>query len=241
MKLASYTPMQGWSASVDGPSGMSSTRATLSVSGMHKVVAVTDAQSDTIDAYVLQQDGSWQDYLNLNQHQSGDGVQLRQHDKVLIRSGGNDHFLIAWRERASVNGMYEYRYRSVMLHYMTDNMAMAMWHIEAPSLLHGLSTENESHLDYVLDQNGKAYAAWTAVDYSDNSDNVYVNTASMDAGWMATPARLASYDMSIGDSAGAASIAINASGSVGIAWDQHHAAATQSVHRLWYAQNILPQ
>jgi len=241
MKMAAYTPMQGWSGIIDGPAGIGSHLATLSVSGNHKVVAVTSVSSDTVDAYVEQDDGSWAPYNNINQHQDGDGVELREHEKTLIRAGGNDHFLIAWRERANVNGVFEYRYRSVMLHYMTDAMGMVMWHVENPSQLNGLSSQYESHLDYVLDQNGKAYAAWTAVDYSDNSDNVYVNSASMDAGWNSTAERLASYDMNAGDSAGAASIAINSKGDVGVAWDQHHASATQATHTLWYAQNNLPQ
>jgi hypothetical protein len=238
LKMAQYTPMVGWSEVMDGPMGISSAIATLSVSGMHKVVAVTDAVSDMVDAYILQDDGSWAAHKNINQHQEGDGVRLRHHNKLMITAGGGDHFLVAWRERADVNGSIEYRYRSSMLHYMTDASGMAMWHVESPSLLNGLSTDLESHLDYVLDQNGKAYAVWTAVDSAENTDNVYVNTATMNNGWDAMPVRLASYDLSIGNSAGSASIAINANDSVGVAWDQHVAGSTVATHRLWYAQNI---
>lgn len=238
LKMAEYTPMQGWSAVMDGPMGMRSAIATLSVSGAHKVVAVSDAVSDSVDAYILQDDGSWAAHMNINQHQPGDGVSLRHHNKLLITAGGGDHFLVAWRERADINGVIEYRYRSSMLHYMTDASGMAMWHVEAPSLLNGLSTDRESNLAYVLDKNGKAYAIWTAVDMTENSDNVYINTATMNNGWGAAPERLASYDLSMGNSAGSASIAINANDSVAVAWDQHVASSTTATHRLWYAQNI---
>jgi hypothetical protein len=241
MKMAAYTPMAGWSPIIDGPSGLKSALVKTSSSGNNKVVVVTDQASGVLDAYVVSNDGSWTAHANINQKVSGDGVTLLANDDVQVIAGGADHFMVAWRESAvDSNGVSEVRYRTAMIHYMTDaTSGMSMWHVEAPSQVGGMNSEIERNLNFVLDTTGKAYAVWTSVDSVNNTDNVYVNQAAMamGAGWPMMPELLASYDMSAGNYAEHASITINSLGNVGIAWDQHKTGSGMAMHDVWFVKN----
>jgi len=238
MHMATYTPMVGWSDVIDGPTGLRSGLTKTTSSGEHKVVVVTDQVNNTIDAYVINSAGGWAKYENINHKTADDGVRIGRHNDTQIVAGGADHFMAAWREYGpNGNGGSEVRYRTVMIHYMTDPGGMAMWHIEAPSLVGGMNTDNESNLNFVLDNAGNAYAVWTAVDQEANTDNVYVNQASMSNPWATMPELLAAYDMGAGNYAGHTSMAINSLGKVGIAWDQHMTTSGMAMHHVWFVES----
>jgi hypothetical protein len=239
MKMATYTPMVGWSEEIDGPTGLRPGVTKTTSSGDHKVVVVADVVSNTIDAYVVNNEGIWTEHENINQKVSGDNVRVLRHNDIQVVAGGTDHFMVAWRELGpNGSGGFEVRYRTALIHYMVDTgTGMAMWHIENPSQVGGINSELESNLQFVLDSMGNAYAVWTGVDNAADTDNVYVNHAPMGSTWADTPELLASYNMNAGNYAGRVSIAINSLGNIGIAWDQHMSSSSVSMHHVWFVQN----
>jgi len=238
MKMATYTPMVGWSETMDGPTGIRSGITKTTSSGTHKVVAVADVANNTIDAYVVDNSGNWTLHQNINQKVAGDNVGLVRHNDMQVVAGGSDHFMVAWREFGpDGNGGFEVRYSTALIHYMVDaSTGMSMWHIENPSQVGGFNSEIESDLQFVLDSMGNAYAVWTSVDNAADTDNVYVNNAPMGSAWAETPELLASYDINAGNYAGHVSMAINSLGNIGIAWDQHMATSSMAMHNVWFVE-----
>ena len=139
------------------------------------------------------------------------------------------------------DGVFKYPdgsiYKGSLTGGIRDGTGMMMWHVEDPSDVGGSSAEIETNLDFVLDGAGNAYAVWTGVNTSTNTENVYVNHAMMGQSWMAESDLLASYDLSAGNYAGNVSIAINSDGGIGIAWDQHMNSGSMSMHHVWFVEN----
>jgi len=239
MKMATYIPMVGWSAVIDGPTGLKSAITSTVSNGDHTVSTVTDLVAGIIDAYVVKHDGTWAMQANINQKVDGDGVNLVSHDDVMLTTDGTVHFMVAWREHVTLaDGSKEVHNKTTSLHHMVDaTTGMDILNWNDPARVSGTSTEIENNLDYVLDSMGNAYAVWTSVDRDTNTDNVYVNKAPMGGEWGAIPEMLASYDMGAGSYALHVSITVNALDDVAIAWDQHMANSSMAMHRVWFVEH----
>lgn len=239
MKMATFTPMVGWSTVIDGPEGLQNASAEMASTGDYKVVAVTNLGGDTIDAYVVQNDGTWTKYANINNKINGDGVSLIRYRDTQVITGGNGQFMIVWRESvAHTDGTSEVRYTTANFHKMPDpTTGMLVWHLTEPSQVGGTNMEVESNISFAMDSAGNSFAVWTSVEQSTNTSHVYANQSAIMTAWGQTPEMLAEYDIGSGASAVNTSITINAMGKVGIAWDQHMMTSTTSMHHVWVVED----
>jgi len=239
LKLATYTPMQGWSNVLNGPSGLQTANATSVSNGNYSLVIVTDLLSDMIDAYVIKADGSWTKQSNINGKTNGDGVQLINHNPTQIISGGSERYMIAWREEITMNnGSQQVHNMTALAHHMLNNDGMDMWHWNSATAVSTMNDELENHLEFVLDSMGNAYAVWTSINLADNTNKVYVNQATPDGLWSTTPTLLVNNDLSTGSYTLDVSIDVNALNDVGISWDQHIMSGSMSHHRVWYVEQL---
>jgi hypothetical protein len=238
VKLATYTPMVGWSATSNGPTQLASASVANVAAGEHRMIAVTNVIASTVDVYSLRHDGTWATFANVNQKASDDGTKILRSKDTRIIAAGSDQVMVAWRESATGNGVTEVRYRTAAAHHMTDTTTgMDMWHWDAPSQIGGMNAESESDLNYALDSMGNAYAVWTSVDKAKSTSNIYANKAAVGAAWASMPELLASYDMSGGSYALHCSIAFNSLGKIAIVWDQHMPTTSMAMHRVWFVEN----
>jgi hypothetical protein len=239
MKMATYTPMIGWSEDMEGPTGLCNSVTKTSSGGENQIVVAADLVSNEISAYIVKTDGTWADFFNINQKADGDGVQLVDYRDIQVISGASGNFMVVWREHVEhADGTTEVRYMTASTHQMASpDTGMMMWHWGDPSQVGGINTEAESHLNFAMDSMGTAYAVWISVDQDNGLSHVYVNRAAMMSGWESTPEMLAEYDIDSGNAARNTSIAINARDEVGISWDQHVVTNTTSMHNVWVVEN----
>lgn len=237
MKLATYAPMVGWSATTNGPAGLVSASAINASAGEHRIIVVTDVVTGKVDAYLLKHSGGWSKFANINQKTTTDGTRILRAKDTRVVAGGTDNVMVAWRESVTAGSVTEVRYRTVAAHHTTDSAGADAWHWDAPSQVGGLNAESESELNYLIDNMGTAHAVWTSIDGVNNTSNVYANIAAMGAAWKTTPELLAGYDMSTGSYALRSSIVVNSLGKVAIAWDQHLPSTTMATHRVWLVEN----
>ncbi|MDX1813093.1 MAG: hypothetical protein R3240_14150, partial [Gammaproteobacteria bacterium] len=204
--------------------------------GAKSVIVVPNGATQTIDAYVMATDGSWESFSNINQNTTPGDVHIFAESLELI-AGSENQFLLSWKERfTNANGTKEDRYMTVTLHSMVDSTTgMTMWHWMGPSELRRAPAGSDMTVELVIDSQGTSYAVWSAMLSDSSKSMVYVNHT-MDGVWMAEPEMLVEYDARSGVNASNPDITINNLDMITIAWIENSSSATNSYQKVWVVE-----
>ena len=235
VKMASYTPMQGWSSVTNGPEGIRNVYPNTVSGGHHKVIVdADDLDSHTIDAYAIRHDGAWSRFPNINHKLADDQIVLANRDDVQVVMGDSGQFVVAWSEAAvDDQGNSVLRYMSVTAHMMTDpDTGMEMIHWTTPTEIGGMNSDMESSLQFAITASGDVYAVWIG-----GLNKVYVNHADSEGVWDSMPDMLAEYDLANDVVALNPRVVIGGQGKVSITWDEYSKTSAMTMHKIWVVQN----
>ena len=232
VKMASYTPMNGWSEVSDGPQGIRSVFPNTVTGGHHKVlVDADDYDSHTIDAYVIRHDGTWQKFPAINDRQTTDQVLLANRDDIKVVIGENGQFVISWSEVETNSQVL--RFMTATAHIMPATATtMEMIHWTDPVEVGGMNMDIESGLEFVITNTGEVYAVWVG-----DLKQVYVNHADSTGQWDNMPTVLADYSDLNDTIAYNPRITLGGQGKIGIAWDQYSKSSAMVMHKIWVVQS----
>jgi len=235
VRLASYSPSQGWSDVKDGPSGIQNTYP-KSLSNENNIIIIDSdfINNHVINAYVVSFDGSWIQSLNINQKQQNDQIVLVQPSETQIAIGEAGHFVVAWNELiVNQSGNYELRFKTsaALIEFdPVENSEVMNWTV--PSVVGAMESDLESDLKMLVSNTGDIYAVWLS-----GLNRVYVNHATVDGTWDDTPDLLADYNIDNNVVALNPNIVEDNSGNIRISWEQFSKTSAVTTHNVWFVQN----